>query len=494
MNTSGTGTTTVVTGEGNDTVYFDGIGSGLNVIELGAGNDTIYRGASSATTTVDGGAGTDTLVRGATSYTAASYISDNAVYSNMEALTFTGAVTVDMSKLSIGDVETITLLAGSNASSNTLTEVTQKVNISGRYAVTTASADGAIPTNSASGATGADVASLGFEAGSASIATDFGGDLTIAVDAKAGNTVALDLNAAKATVTVGVGVISANDLDTVPDTTVAGNLQKLAVNLASFQATGSTAVTLAASSIGKEYIATIAADVGVVSGTSQATNGLNNLQSITVAGQGAVTIDAKTANPLTGVANTTSQLTALTDIDVSGMTALARVNYLGLQVTDNAHDSTTYGYKNLSTTSITLNPNVAETLKLGGAEDTIVTSSTIAAIDSLTGFELSAKVSDTTVVDLTKSDVLQLGSFTYNASTAFFTKLTGTYATMNAGLTAAAAETNAYVAFHADGATYVYIDLESGGSSVAGLDDGDLLVELVGTLDLDLLIQEGVIV
>jgi hypothetical protein len=50
------------------------------------------------------------------------------------------------------------------------------------------------------------------------------------------------------------------------------------------------------------------------------------------------------------------------------------------------------------------------------------------------------------------------------------------------------------VVFNFGGDTYVFPDLAAGGSSVAGLDDGDTLVKLSGTLNLDLLLQANVIV
>lgn len=492
--TTGTGTTTVDTGDGNDTVYYDGIGSGLSTIDLGAGNDTLYRGASSATVSVNGGAGEDTLVRaiGGT-YSAANYISDNAVYSNFEAITFTDNVTVDMSKLDIGTITTLSLLNGTD-SNNSVTEVSQTVNITGRNAVAAASADGATPSVTATGTTGADLYSAGYEVGSAAVATNFGGALTVNVNSKAGDTVALDLFGKDATVNISNTYDSAADTDGNPETTIAGNLQTVTVNLTSSQATGATAVKLGGASLAKQEIAKVTINAAQTSGASpntQATDGLNSLQSITISGQGTVVVVADSNSPLlaTGVANTTSQLTALTTIDVSGMTDMAQVNYLGLQVTDDSYASVTYGYKNLSTTDITLNTKVAETVKLGGARDLITTSSTIAATDTVIGFVVTGTVADATVIDTAKSDVLELGSFTYNAATAFFTKLTDSYATKNAGMTAAAAETSQYVVFHADGNTYAYID-----SSNNGLDDTDLLVELAGVLDLALLIQEGVII
>ncbi|MFM8498417.1 MAG: hypothetical protein ACKOAN_00175 [Chakrabartia sp.] len=68
------------------------------------------------------------------------------------------------------------------------------------------------------------------------------------------------------------------------------------------------------------------------------------------------------------------------------------------------------GYNNLSTSNVTLNNLVAETVTLGGARDTVITGSTLAALDTVTGFQLTASAADPLVADATRSDVLDLGT------------------------------------------------------------------------------------
>jgi len=186
------------------------------------------------------------------------------------------------------------------------------------------------------------------------------------------------------------------------------------------------------------------------------------------------------------------------------MTAFSDVNALGQEVSSGA---TPGGFNNLSTSFVTLNNNVAETVILGGARDTIVTGSTILAVDTITGFQLTASALNPLLADTDRSDVLNLGTTTDGG--AAFSGATGgnaakmvvTGATLEAALLQAASLKSATdatvnvqnVVFHFGGDTYVFQDKATGGASVEGLDDGDFLVRLTGLQNLDLLIGGSVL-
>ena len=187
---------------------------------------------------------------------------------------------------------------------------------------------------------------------------------------------------------------------------------------------------------------------------------LKSLSSLKVNGTGIFTIDTS------GVA--AKALAKLTTIDVSGMIAMADLTALGLV------ESTT----NKSTTSLTLNTLVPETVLLGGAKDTIVTDSTVANPDTITGFALVAQAANALAADAARSDVIDV------TDAVGFAKLVSTTATTYAGiLTEAGASATDNLVFHFGGDTYIY-----GDDATDGLGDADVLIKLTGTLDLDQLI------
>ena len=260
-------------------------------------------------------------------------------------------------------------------------------------------------------------------------------------------------------VAIGAATAAASNAETVNLAT--SDIQGLVVNLAS--ARGTAAATAAT-----EFQATF--NAGTIINTAAINEHLEALSSVKVNGAGVFTINTGTV---------TAALAKLTSIDVSGMIATANLDATGVEA-----DTT-----NASTTSITLNDLVKETLTLGGARDTIATDSTVAAMDTITGFQLTASTASALVADTTRSDVLNL-----TTATAFL-KFTSTSATTFAGMLteAGAAATAGAVAmdnvvFHFGGDTYVYVD-----TGTDGLTDNDILVKLTGTLDLDQLITTGVI-
>jgi len=208
---------------------------------------------------------------------------------------------------------------------------------------------------------------------------------------------------------------------------------------------------------------------------SVSTGNLDVVSSITVTGTGTASINAGTIAALDA---------KLTTISVSGMTAFADQDILGQQVGG--------VFANLSTTTITLNNNIAETVLLGGAKDTVVTGSVYAKADTVTGFQLTASTVDPLVVDLTRSDVLKIGvGFTATNAAKMTTTATTIEAALlqAAGLKTAAGADVENVVFNFGGNTYAYVD-----TGANGLTDNDQLVKLSGTLNLDLLLQTGVII
>jgi hypothetical protein len=461
--TSGAGTTTITTSAGGDTVYVTSVGTGVSSVNTGDDNDTVHLNValgSNPNLTVNAGSGNDTLVMaGGAALTSVDYARINAALSGFEAVRFNSATAgVDASKLSIGTITGFTF----NAGANTITEVGAGQTLTLARAATVTATD-IVPGFTGVAPTSLTASSAGYVVGSGSTATAYGGNLTVANSGT--GAVAMTLNGAAAT----VGVTSTGASSTTsyaPAVTLgaaASDLQALTVNLTSARGTSTNAAT--------EYVATF--NAGTIANTAATTYGehLEALASLKVNGSGVFTITTGTV---------AAALAKLTTIDVSGMTAFADQDVNGLLVTA--------PYTNRSTTSITLNNNVAETVILGGARDTVLTGSTFARMDTITGFQLTANSTTPTVVDTTRSDVLNVGAG------GAFAKFTTTATTLIGALTAAGADAGARLVFQFGGDTYVYVDLATGGTSIAGLDDGDQLVKLTGNYDLDLLIQAGVLI
>jgi len=197
---------------------------------------------------------------------------------------------------------------------------------------------------------------------------------------------------------------------------------------------------------------------------------LGNLTSVTLTGTGSATV---TNN------GTSSKLAAIDASGLNGKLLFATGTGAGQKVGDAS--------AGLSWTAGTL----AETVKLGSALDTLTVAtanSNYAKMDSITGFSLAANAAGDLVA--ATSDNLTGGiTGTYVAKT------TGVSGSLDAALTAAAAHKVAtvdkeLVVFQNGGNTYIFQDLQTGGTSVAGLDDGDVVIELVGLVDLTLLIAD----
>jgi hypothetical protein len=462
VSTTGAGLTTVNTGAGADSVFVTGVSTGVASINTGDDADTIDLIAvglgSYPSLKVNAGAGIDTLVMGGATFTAVDYLRMNAALSDFEAIRFSTAVGgLDAGKLSIGQVSGFTF----NAGANVITEVGAgtTLTVASVTAATTAATNQPAGSNYAGTATGLTASAAGFVQGSGAVANVYGGSLSVTSRSDAN---ALVINGSSATVTVASTGGSSTTSIAADVTLGTSNVQSLSVNLSSARGTTTNAA--------EEYVATFAAGtiantaVGVGTGET-----LEFLSSLKVSGSGVFSINTGTA---------TDVLANLRAVDVSGMTVFANQDVNGALA--NA--------TNLSTTSITLNNNVSETVSLGGAKDTIVTGSTVAKMDTITGFALTASLTNPATLDADRSDVLNVpGTLTFAKFTTTATSLIGALTEAGAHTVAGAAVENLLFTFGGD--TYVYVDLSTGGASVAGLDDGDVLVKLVGTSNLDLLIS-----
>ena len=461
---TGDGKTSVNSGAGNDTVRLDSIGTGATTVTLGAGTDTLRIGAISslATVKVDGGTETDTIVTTTTAFALNEYTILSANVVGVEGVKFSSAVTaLDASKTGFTTFEF-------NAGTNTIAEVSSAQNIVLARQAAVSATTGFTSAIADSRPTGLTAASKGYVAAAGLVPTAYGENLIItASQVTAGTTLALTAN--KATVSVSALATTSTITGVASTVTVSGDLKALDVTLTSVRGSGTTYGA-------DEWVA--GATVNVV-----AAGALAALETIKIGGSGSVTIDAGLA---------TAAAAKLTSIDLSGMTAFGDRNLLGQEIgTVAGVAGTVGGFNNKSVSSVTLNDAVSETVILGAARDTVVTNSTVVIKDTVTGFQLTA-LADGLTVDTTRSDVLDIGT-AFSIATA--AKMTTTATTIEAALLEAAtfkvagADVN-NVVFHFGGNTFVYVDAGTANT----LDSADKLVQLTGTLNLDLLLQTGVII
>ena len=484
--TTGNGKTTVDTGADNDTIILSSIGTGVNSLSGGAGNDTFRIGNIStlATTTISGGDGTDVLrTTQAGTYTATDYTTLVANVSSIETLQLAGAasVTLDASKVAVNRIEFL------GTGTNTVTEVSSLQALAAVRTPASALSFGIDAVASPVVVSSIVASSKGYvldnDAGLAGNQTVFGDNLNIAMTHVANNaTVLANGNALTLSVTA-LGAVSsvsttagANVTGIDSQVTLSGDVKSVAATLTSARGVGSVdaPTALGAENVAK-FAITLDAD-GESNGTSRT---LGNLETITVSGAGVVTIDTRT-----DLASTAAKLTT---INLSGMTALSDLNALGQE---QSSAGVAGGFNNLSKSTVTLDKDVVETVVLGGAQDTVVTASTYAKADTITGFQLVASAADPLVADASRSDVLKLSATAATALTAANSvKMTVTGSTLEAALLQAASATNAAgaardnVVFNFGGDTYFFQDV--GGN---GLDDSDVLVKFSGNLNLDLLL------
>ncbi|OMG65224.1 hypothetical protein AUR61_009565 [Stutzerimonas balearica] len=184
---------------------------------------------------------------------------------------------------------------------------------------------------------------------------------------------------------------------------------------------------------------------------------LAELTSLTLSGNGSATV--------TNVATT-----KLVTVDASGLNSV--------DIAGDAAAGLTYTSANA----------LAETIKLGNGIDSVtLNASTYGAVnaktfDTVQGLNLVLDAADATALDAS-SDTITVGAL--NTSKAF----TSTQTTLDLALKDAAASTDNNLVFTiasgADAGTYIYADV---GATAGSVDSTDVLVKLVGTIDLDALV------
>jgi len=465
----GDGQTTIATGEGDDDMDLwvetrDGHAIGKVNADLGAGDDTLHLNSSlastltklvgSTVTTSDvklaGGEGSDTLSINDTSIEASIYDRIDLNVSGFETLEFRdGATGINASKLS----QFSTLVFDGN--------------VDGFNSVTKVAADQTVEFNGYSAESIAEASGYVYDADPAKVT--YAGTLNAIVHDGANTVLDAGADVVNLTVEAKLYDIDTNfkeDVGTNGDASVAyiatGHFQTLNVALQSVSETGVHAGSENTSVLNFGYTHDDPA-IASIYGT----------KSVVVSGQGHAEINA---NAVFG--------STLKTIDLSGMTALVNLNNKGEQVTGELADSVAYGYLNLSTSEVYGNDGVAETIKLGGAQDTVITGSLGNKMDTITGFELTAKGSN---ADLAKSDDIDVTTAVYVDGNDFAkVKIDAGNSTLALALDQVAKSGVDQALFTLGGNTYIFVDSEDGGTYDA---DNDTLIKLVGTYDLDLLAQ-----
>lgn len=456
----GAGLTTIDAGDGDDKVTVNG-GSQNVTVTAGAGDDTItlLRGVG-AKDVIDGGDGVDTLKISGTTLAAQDYEILKAVVSDVEGLAFAQGITADASKLT--QFTELQFTAGTN----TVTKVADAQTIVTMAAVTATAAGYAAGTN---GGAATYAGTLTIEASATVIPGTPGtpgtpevlptdpdgipnnGDETPGSPAVPGTpgtpastapfTVTANANAVDLTVSAVAATASAGGL--ASSVTLTGDLKTATVDLVN-----STAAATGATANG-DALATI---------TVNTTATLANLTSLTLTGNGAAIVTATGGK--------------LATIDASGMTGVS------------AADAT----KQVGGLNFTANAANAEVVTLGGGKDIVTTSSSYENMDTITGLTLVSNATGTTPsLDAAKSDDIAVGT---NLT---FAKATVSGATLGLALAdAAAATAGNNLVFQYGGDTYVYVDNAAAAAgetnTVGTFGNGDLVVKLTGTIDLDLLV------
>jgi hypothetical protein len=459
--TTATLTASLNTGAGNDTITVNHTGGGTATVNAGAGDDSVVFTSGLGTATIDGGDGKDTIRVINTSFSTGGYNSLKSSVTNFEVLAFSDTAAVDAAKAAQFSEYTFrksTSLTNNNfiskvADTQVINTIANDVviNAAGYVAKGSTDADGVTATNT----TYAGAMTVSARGGSATAdanATDVivnasSVTLNVSVNPTAGtldNTptyVALSGDVKTATVNVNKGVNNTGLPASEIASTVEIVINTTANSGASNEANGFSSVTLA----------------------NTALNALGNLSSLTLTGTGVAIV-----NNASG--------TKLASVDASGMNGT--VTFGATAGAAAAGLSWTAG-------------NVAETVKLGSTLDTLTiatANSNYAKMDSITGFSLVADSAGSLVAG--KSDNL-----TGTIAGTYVAKTTGVSGSLDAALTAAGNHTvggaaSNLVVFQNGGNTYIFQDLAAGGTSVAGLDDGDVVIELVGLVNLDLLIAD----
>lgn len=401
---------------GNLTVNVE---NAISSFKGGSGNDTVtLQSALAAGHIIDGGAGVNSLKFDNVGGTliAQDYALINGTVLNFQKLEFNNGLTLDASKL------TGTYSAFTFDGNSTVTKVNgQALTAEGNLTATVS----------------------GYDASATPKA--YGGALDITAK---GNGSTITAAADTATVTVKAGTADVG-------VTVAGDLKSgLTINTvnAANSATDPTADTLASASL------------TIVKGN---TSNLGALTTLTLTGNGTVTVDNSNE---TG--STANAATSLKTIDAS---ALGGTLAYGAGKGDITGGLTFTG-----------NGNVAESIKLGSGQDIInITGSTFGTMDTITGFDATKETNDDkSVVDTLIFAGLTLNGKTANAGIEKITIDTTIYTTLALAFTHAAAVSSAdskVVQFSYGNDTYLFKD---SGADAGLLDNTDAAVKLVGHVDL----------
>ncbi|MEV4780582.1 DUF4214 domain-containing protein [Burkholderia sp. LMU1-1-1.1] len=443
VTTTGTGLTTVDAGGGDDTVTVTKSAGNALSISGGTGDDKVVIGGAALATTdvIDGGDGTDTIaVAGsATARVADDFIVLTKVIKNFESLALTSAegavgtgvaaeIALDASKLA--GYTKFTFEAGASFVNSVAANQTVVV-ASGATAVT-ASAAGYI----AKGAGGA-------------TSTTYAGTLTVNAGV---DTTAATVTARADTVNLTVKAIDTDVDATLVSTpvTLTGDV-KTAVVTVNNGIDAQDGVTLH-DNLANVAITTATTDNALLGNTGEAA--LGNLASLTLSGSGSATV-------------VNADSTKLVTVDASALGGTYTVTADG-----HTAGAATVGLSYTSTNS------AVESIKLGSGIDALsIGKSTYGSVDSITGLNLVLNAAGTALT--AASDTLAVTG----ATTAV--KATTTQTDIDLALKdIATAHTGATVVFAMGGDTYVYHDAGTAGS----VDAADVLVKLVGTVNLDALV------
>lgn len=462
------------TNAGNDKITVNVSGTGVARVNAGEGNDSItMTSALNALTFVDGGAGKDTLVVANTTFGAPDYILLGTQVSNVEVLGMSGTVGSLSAGGDANTSATVVSLDASKASqfselsfrkASSLTNNNYVTKVADAQTVVAAANDVTVYANGyiGKGSTAATTAGL--------TTTTYAGNLTVNANGGSAHTndgTRVDVEAYANTVTLNVGPATSGLTQAASYVEMTGDAKSVTVNMTA-GANNTKTPTSDIISSAKLVVTTGANTLQANGNTSSAA--LGAMESIVLAGVGAVTID----NSNSGTA------TKLATIDAS---ALGGTALYGTSTVGDIVGGLTY----------TGNLATAETITLGVGADTVTVNSTFAKLDTIVGFDSKKETSTNKSV----TDVIVFGGDTLNGDAnneATKVTLSSSATTLELAFIEAAAASGSgddntagsTVFFHFGGDTYLFKDNASGGANTTGqgvLQDGDLAVKVVGLID-----------
>lgn len=433
---------TLSTGAGNDKLDVTGVtvagGTKADVsvtVDAGEGDDTISVGAAAVALSVTGGAGNDVITLAAIDSVTEDDLVDGGEGTDTLSVAAKALVAEDyilLEEVLVGfeGIEFTGAAAASIDASRMSAYKDITFNNTAASTITKVAADQHLTTSVALTATAAGHV-VGNPAATPAVASTYAGTLNITATA----TAAVTANAE----TVNL-VVEADDNDD-------GNADTATVTLTGDAKTANVTLTSAADDAGTADDASDdEVDVaGLVLTTAQTATGNDSLSSLTISGTGTAVI-INSAN------------TALVSVDASALTNA-----------DAAGDSV------LALTYTTSNTK-AETIKLSGGLDDVTINAGASTYGKGAGFDTIHNLT----LDVTLSDEL-----TVVGAAGVFKAAEVSGSSFNLAMTNAAASADDSIVFHFGGNTYVYGDLGTAGT----LDDADILVKIVGEVDVDLLVD-----